>query len=242
MAVCYEVTFLRIPASDATFRGKDSRWIERTIYNPGVFCTQCFAARRGRQLNLRGSLINRCQPLQNLPGNCFWQKRPGRRHDAVCPRQQQAAVVQIERAVGCLSFSFGIFVCVKGIVPQGVPHSGGMRTDLVARATPDAAPDQRQPNTVKLGIFCEGELRQVVPFKVMERRKICPARAAGIAIKHAAFAALVRAQGKSHGKIFFQPPGQKRNITLFAAPSRLGQPKSLAACGESAAHTMPEVP
>ena len=65
--------FLRIPASDAAFRGKDSHWIERTIYNPGVFCTQCFAAWKGRQLNLRGSLINRCQPLQNLPGNCFWQ-------------------------------------------------------------------------------------------------------------------------------------------------------------------------
>ena len=75
-------------------------------------------------------------------------------------------MVQIERAVGCLSFSFGIFVCVEGIVPQGVPHSGGMRTDLVARATPDAAPGQSQPYAVKLGVA--GELRQVVPFKIMQ--------------------------------------------------------------------------
>ena len=62
-------------------------------------------------------------------------------------------MVQIERAVGCLSFSFGIFVCVKGIVPQGVPHSGGMRTDLVARATADAASvvadEKGTPSTVE---------------------------------------------------------------------------------------------
>ena len=102
-----------------------------------------------------------------------------------------------------------------------------MRADLVARATPNTAPDQRQPNTVKLGVFCEGEFRQVVPFKIMQGRKIRPTRAAGIAIKHAAFAALVRTQGKGHGKIFFQPPGQEGDITLFTASSRLGKPKSL---------------
>ena len=100
MAVCYETTFLRIPASDATFRGKILRWIERTIYNPDVFFAQRFAVRGGGQRSLAESLIGRCQPVQNLPGNHVRQKRPGRLHCAACPRQQQATVVQIERARG----------------------------------------------------------------------------------------------------------------------------------------------
>ncbi|MFT3958054.1 MAG: hypothetical protein QM665_02960 [Desulfovibrio sp.] len=71
-------------------------------------------------------------------------------------------MVQIERARGCWSFCFGIIIRIEGIVPQWMPHSGGMRADLMARAAPDATPGQSQPYAVKLGVA--GELRQVVPL------------------------------------------------------------------------------
>ena len=54
------VTFLRIPAPDATFCGEITYWIECTIYNTDVFLAQRFAS--AEDANVASGEFNRQMP------------------------------------------------------------------------------------------------------------------------------------------------------------------------------------